>query len=289
VQAALAISLLTIGCGGGGAGRIGDPCQQSSECQAGPRPFCYAQATGGYCSSTCNGDGDCGVDGECVLFGALGRICMHRCTSDAQCRPGYACFTVGACLTSEGFDCDPTAGDGSCSTAKVKKGACVRTALGKGLRGQCTEQCSVGTGSCSDAGGLPRQCLVADLTRNADGSPTGDAWKGPACAMSLVSPPPPAVGEECSYPGPDGKPQHYDYACGEGSECLLSSLGAASAGQVRGDDRCRPLCYLPGGGPDEALSASVSPASACAAGATCTDVWGLGSASDPLRRVGLCL
>ncbi len=56
---------------------------------------------GGYCTTTCVTDGDCGPTGLCVgkelaTYGESDKFCLKRCTDANQCRNGYNCYSLGA-------------------------------------------------------------------------------------------------------------------------------------------------------------------------------------------------
>ncbi len=54
----------------------------------------------GYCSSNCIAAGDCGLTGVCASslgpYGEPEKICLKRCIDGNDCRPGYACYQLGA-------------------------------------------------------------------------------------------------------------------------------------------------------------------------------------------------
>ena len=70
-------------------GGRGAACASDGACAAG---LACLRAPGGACGSTC-GLGDPPCDGACVDTPHDGRLCLARCTSDADCRAdeGYAC------------------------------------------------------------------------------------------------------------------------------------------------------------------------------------------------------
>ena len=87
----------------GGQVDIGGACGQSSDCGQGPRPFCLTPDmgfAGGYCTSSCHRDGDCGESHVCVgglVSGSPGlALCLNSCTADSDCRDQYVCATTEA-------------------------------------------------------------------------------------------------------------------------------------------------------------------------------------------------
>jgi hypothetical protein len=93
---------------------LGEACTRNSECTGGYLPsYCATQYPGGYCASiTCNvgtggnldfnvGPGTgCGNDGVCQNFtspttGEIEGICLRACTTNQDCRQGYACERMG--------------------------------------------------------------------------------------------------------------------------------------------------------------------------------------------------
>jgi hypothetical protein len=83
-------------------GVVGTPCTQDAEC-AGGAAVCFGglhlsssddelvPARGGYCSTPCLFDVDCGENAQCVSGGTTGGQCMARCDARAPCRDGYEC------------------------------------------------------------------------------------------------------------------------------------------------------------------------------------------------------
>jgi hypothetical protein len=253
---------------------IGGPCTSNANCIEGKMPVCflrtlfnnssYLKTTGGYCSSKCSSDADCGANGVCVDEGTLGMWCYASCSQASDCRsPGYAClyFTPNHCFPNGNLDCDPTADGGVCTTAARKPGGCLRQAFGAGKEGSCSDSCSVGAGTCPAQNGNARQCLVIDARGYTDPSASGpDTFVGPVCIASGSSN---ATGTACMT---------YLDNCVDGDECYLSSVFTS------GDDKCHSLCVEGGGNPDGGAPPCASPSS-------CHDVWGLFGTSHP---VGLC-
>lgn len=133
-----------------GAGALGTPCFQSSDCDANQGdPICLPSQLGfsdGYCSEFCDlTTNDCPGDGQCADLGlSVNGVCLDGCVTSLDCQLGYVCLDEGfptkvcdrppevACNDdhdndSDGFvDCD----DGtSCATSP----SCV---AGSGAAGQ---------------------------------------------------------------------------------------------------------------------------------------------------------
>ncbi len=188
-------------------GAIGDPCTSDSDCKEGTKPSCWkkyvlnvslnAPMPGGYCSSPCTVDTDCGSDGSCVTFNPAGTYCLKKCSDAVTCRhPGYACGfngPAGVCYSDVGFDCDPKTGTGTCTeSGTMKAGGCLRGAYED--KGLCSASCTVGTGTCGvGPAGETRQCIYLDT--NNDGFM--DAFKGLICLDSF--PTPLSTGTACTY------------------------------------------------------------------------------------------
>jgi hypothetical protein len=275
---------------------LGEPCTVNANCGEGTSPQCWPMFLGnnpdlidvpdGYCSSRCGDDGDCG-SGVCVNFGGtIGRWCLRDCTGGTECREGstqYACVFGNAgtdyCLPETVFDCDPTLGEGACTTRGPSgdvPGGCVRAGHGAGLRGYCEPLCTIGEDTCEADGAMrARHCLVTDARWDDTGAATGDTFVGPRCVVTGISTAvADPIGTTCELGG-----ENLLEICVDGAECYLQ--GAAPAGMgfdAMGDNICYALCYLPGG-----ASATVCPSTT-----TCSDIWGLGARTDPMLRVGLC-
>ncbi len=260
------------------ASPIGGPCASTADCIEGTTPVCFTKTLynkggflktqGGYCSSKCTTDDDCGVNGVCQDEGTNGKWCFASCTNAAGCLPGYACIYSGEdhCFPNGSLTCDPTNGDGTCTTATNQVGGCFRYAHGTGLTGYCYDGCDVGAGSCPVQGGFPQQCNVYDERSFKDlEAKTGDKFVGGVCIQSYSLNP---AGTECLDNGADSID-----ACVDGAEC---DLAAAFAGV--GDNLCHTLCLAGTGAPDAGTT--------CTLPATCHDVWGLFGTAQP---VGLCL
>lgn len=270
-----------------GNGRIGDPCTQDSDCGEGLHPVCFRDAIpgltgaatgGGYCSARCGSSQyDCGGDAQCTFFGFTEPYCFRPCHAPSDCRAGYACLTwMGQiCFPSAPLlDCDPSAGDGTCTTRDGLPGGCYRLALGSGMVGRCGARCDIGAGQCApDPAGAPLRCRAVNDTVLGDGGVTGDRWAGPVCDLATSSP---MSGGDCIF-GWGLPPRNEASVCADGLDC-----GAQL--DPFGDEECLPVCYLAGGAP--AADGGVAPS--CPAGTSCHDVFALSSQSDPQKRVGVC-
>jgi hypothetical protein len=270
-----------------GGGRIGDPCQSDSDCGEGVQPVCFVQAVagfspaktpGGYCSAPCGKtQSDCGTGSAlCMWFGFATPYCFRPCSTPLDCRAGYSCFSwmTPICFPSQPFiDCDPRAGDGTCTTADGLPGGCYRLAVGDGNAGRCGARCDIGAGHCADdPNGAALRCRPMNGTLDADGGATGDPWQGSVCDVLAGTP---LTAGACVY-GWSKPPRNYATQCADGFDC-------ASQFDPFGDEDCVPLCYLDGGAP-----AGDAGASQCAAGSTCKDAYRLGASTNPSTRVGLC-
>jgi hypothetical protein len=257
---------------------LGGSCTSDKDCSEGTKPTCFQQwafnvpetdaTPGGYCTSSCTSDSDCGPSGTCVSEGTYGNWCFAPCQQPSDCRsPGYACFydsAVPHCFPAANLDCDPTVADGACGTS-IEPGGCVRYALGPGKTGYCFQACAVGPGSCPPVNGTAKQCVAYDFRNDSyQGQSLGDKYAGGICVNRDVQN---ATGQECL----NTARRDAQYACVDGDECFYA---AAFKG---GDNLCHPLCY--GDGVDGGTAAG------CAQPATCHDAFGLFSTSNP---IGLC-
>jgi hypothetical protein len=291
-----------------GNGKIGAACAATTDCKEGMAPVCwkhelfnsvlYLPVPGGYCSSTCTADTDCGSNGTCTDFGTVGKFCLAKCTQPSDCRaPSYGCFTGNkpSCFPVANLDCDPTAGDGSClTTPKGRAGGCERAILGgptvnSGKTGICAEECEAGTNTCAPDSNGPRKCLVDDERQNVDQNMQlfGDKWAGPVCfAAPAAGTPLFQDGQECTCMV-NGMSQHCIDVCVDGSECYVQST---TTDMKQGDNLCHAFCYfgamsIPDGGYNYG-DAGVIAATTCPGATVCTDVYGLKTTNRP---VGLCL
>jgi hypothetical protein len=92
---------------------IGDPCSTPIDCSFGGERICLTDQPGGYCTIFNCEPNRCPDEAVCVAFratlsevegcrGELGgerlqrTFCLKRCSSDGDCRSGYACVSVSA-------------------------------------------------------------------------------------------------------------------------------------------------------------------------------------------------
>jgi hypothetical protein len=91
---------------------LGAPCTKAADCVAPTQPSCWTGSyfTGGYCTSACATDADCGPEGVCVRDLFLGSTgfpvaqCLQGCSAASPCRSGHVCDTTGGagrCLPSD--------------------------------------------------------------------------------------------------------------------------------------------------------------------------------------------
>ena len=91
------ILMLSIGCERG----LGDACEETKDCTHIDKGYC---ALTGICVATCPTEGAaCSDDGICGR--SQGRtVCLPRCESASDCRPGESCTGFGdgsVCLVSD--------------------------------------------------------------------------------------------------------------------------------------------------------------------------------------------
>jgi hypothetical protein len=99
------------GFGGAGAcytegAALGDPCATDADCAMGG--FCRTTKPDGYCVTVgCDYETNTGCpgDGQCLMPSRFA-ICFDGCTTDTECRPGYACTAPPD--TPERLHCAPS-------------------------------------------------------------------------------------------------------------------------------------------------------------------------------------
>jgi hypothetical protein len=222
-------------------GGIGGPCTMDSQCLFGSgTKRCWKQnileepgnigTPGGYCTAQCTKDEDCAGQGICATVGAGQKYCLKGCASPGVCRfPDYACFvltnTSGYCWPAVRLNCNPTSNDGSCpgfaNDPKLPNG-CIRRAFED--LGECHQGCQIGPSSCPfTQGGKAQHCVYINATRDTNGLPTRDKFKGNACFQLYDDAR--VENATCNY---------FD-ECQDGLQCNLSPGG---------DRKCRPLCLF---------------------------------------------
>jgi len=94
-------------------------CQNDSQCATG---FCNSYPSGGYCTSLCTSNEDCGADAKCLQDytapNQKQKVCLKTCTSQVDCRddqfcPSDAKLCVARCQPggcSAGYACDTPSG-----------------------------------------------------------------------------------------------------------------------------------------------------------------------------------
>jgi hypothetical protein len=89
---------------------IGDACTQHTDCSATGNRLCEPNLPGGYCTVFNCEPGGCPGEAACVAYGIAPSVkpecavqqsqrlertfCMKRCSTDADCRGGYACVNL---------------------------------------------------------------------------------------------------------------------------------------------------------------------------------------------------
>jgi hypothetical protein len=254
---------------------IGAACKISVEC--GDGGHCLLPHDGypnGYCTKGCRSDQDCGDNHFC-----FSGDCVVGCKNESDCREteGYACWIVGGginiCLADQQSDptlnlCDPTADDGTCTTAEDVLGGCIRYRLGSGSAGTCQASCVIGPGTCPLANGYLQECVVFDqrngsATANGD---YGDLFVGGICQPILDSAI--AGGEVCLYPNNSDNPSYVYNACVDGYVCDVDDYVDSD-----GDNKCHALCY-PNGAPDGGAAIPDGGMVAAPCDGTCKPIWG---------------
>ena len=249
-------------------GAIGSACTRNSDCTlTGGTPTCWATnvladpgnlpTPGGYCTTPCSVDADCGSQGTCQTVSQGAKYCLASCFTANVCRyqQRYACFILGPakgyCYPSNRLSCNPTqidpgTGNGTCPGSSPPA-ACIRRAFED--LGECLNTCTPGSGTCPAVGGIIQHCVYVNQTYDAAGQPTRDKFKGTACFP--LSATPKQIGESCTYLD----------ECADGLQCNNGPSG---------DKKCHPLC-------------TVGAPGSCPTGQTCNDSFAAGRGNP-----GLC-
>ena len=140
---------------GGGTSKIGDPCMDDADC-AGANSTCYPESY--------NGDPTGFVQGYCIIFDCTNNCpagstclevgtdgstaCLPKCTSNSDCRIGYAC-EGGVCFPNCAADADCP----SCYECYQSDGICVAEEVGCSAAnpmGWCPEGLFCQQGQCQE-------------------------------------------------------------------------------------------------------------------------------------------
>jgi hypothetical protein len=204
-------------------------CADSLQIYADSEPMA---APGGYCTTSCARDSQCGREGECVVpAGAERGECLAACAQDEACREGYFCAGAGRAL---GIDvlgtCRPRAevspladsvvGRACTDDADCGRGRCAaQSPLGTSFpgnycTGRCLQDAECGAGGVclvhagsSDAGHCFARC-AADVDCARDGYRCRELGSGVDACYPAVDPlPDRGAGRACSA----------DLDCGSGT------------------------------------------------------------------------
>jgi hypothetical protein len=82
-----------------GTRAVGEPCAGIWECGGGEYGYCGTHLNGypsGYCTVDCSVWGTtCPAGSHCTIVWELGvTVCFEDCTTDSECRVGYACTDI---------------------------------------------------------------------------------------------------------------------------------------------------------------------------------------------------
>ncbi len=281
---------------------IGFPCAGDGDCGAGQQ--CADVALGGYCTQVCSAAspcptgatcyavdpntpdqgiciqdcasaGDCAPQQTCVpTAGPLGGACvLAACTVDADCPAdqlgSYVC-QAGQCVPS--LSCDPATGVG-CDGG--------RACWSRNNLGFCLGPCNVLPGIVAPACGANQTCVPQAVDGSGFCALPGIAGEGSPCVESLTCGP----GLACYNDGVGNSTcrRVCDTAastCIGGQTCLSlgDRLGICTAPCTSecnaGDSRCAGGGTSTCGQADADVCLEYTPAVACAAGQTCSDLSG---------------
>lgn len=118
-------------------GSVGSAC---GECDG--DLVCVADVPGGYCTTQCSTNADCGADGACVE-----NVCYRACGDDTDCRPSYACMNAGDVSVC---DVGESTGPGSEGEAGNCANTCEHYLTCKGISDSETQQTC--EGNCESSG-----------------------------------------------------------------------------------------------------------------------------------------
>jgi hypothetical protein len=163
------------------------------------------EAPGGYCSTTCMTNADCGAGGTCSgAFAGIGGLgatagrCLKSCSDRSDCRQGYRCVNaLGMAVMGDAGAQDPTGGllgGSGCEPIPATD------KLADGIVGSpCAEAADCGTGRCQKGAGTMMY---------PDGYCTGSCLESADCG----------VNGSCTLPFGGGAGTCY-LGCGADSEC----------------------------------------------------------------------
>jgi len=211
---------------------VGEPCYKPSDCAANAQdPAClesWLGFPGGYCSEWCDlAAQDCSGDAWCadIGLGSVSGVCLDGCTTDTDCRLGYACVDEGyptkVCRLGPEADCSNFADDDEDDLIDCEDPSCQGTAAcqpGSKIPGQpCTA-----SNECYAVNGDPH-CMTEDWY----------GWAGGYCSEFCT------FQDDCA-PGSVCVSWHY-FPSGAGT-CLKTCLQ---------DAHCRPgyTCFNDGFNP----------------------------------------
>jgi hypothetical protein len=181
--------------GSGGASSVvplpdqtaGKECSTNEDCATGICLRVFAagfggenmEAPGGYCSTTCTANADCGAGGTCSgAFAGAGGRCLKSCSAASDCREGYRCVNALGMPVAGGAGMqDPTGGLLGASACEPIPAT---TQLADGIVGApCTGAADCGAGRCQTGnemmmypGGYCTGACLQDSDCGANGSCT---------------------------------------------------------------------------------------------------------------------
>lgn len=223
------------------AGEVGAACTKTADCTQGKTPVCWTKTlfdasgtldtAGGYCSSTCATDADCGTGNLCLDFGPMrGKACIAGCDDANTCRhPGYSCAyldqqgnnIITGCWPNGNLDCNPK--EDTCTDPRYgMPGGCWRQAIEDDRGGVCLQTCNVGDLCDPDIFDNPLQCLYIDFTD------IGDGFRGTICFPTAQMPK--DAGQSCMFSND----------CADGLQCDNGPGGSK---------KCEKMCNLKGRSP----------------------------------------
>ncbi|MCA9603733.1 MAG: S1 family peptidase, partial [Myxococcales bacterium] len=192
---------------------LGEPCAAANDCRS-EECLVPGDGAGGYCTKSCDGDGDCAGSfhcrgGQCVrgVRGGVGSVCVSpndcqstavcavtddtswctvECVDDNGCPDNFACLQAGSlkvCQPMTGILGDACAGDDGCATD-----VCVSSDAGKVCSRACDPNTPCDTGfECVryNESAMAGYCLPEGARLSSD---DGDDRGGSGCAVSPSRP-----------------------------------------------------------------------------------------------------